>query len=264
MARTKKPANTTTHTAHKKASLPKHSLQQHPKVVRLNVGGNRYELSRDLLMEDEKTMLAKLVSDTWLKNKDDPDLEVFIDRDGETFRHVLQYLRHKQITLPKEVSKDSFLKELDYYGINFERGSVKTIGQNFYDEAAKEYRELEKEIQEKKQLCLYLKKDIRQCEKLFEIEKGHLLAATKILSFYHDYVKNKNTHVIQLVNGDNCYVLDLAGNIFYNLIEETKLNKYLENFGLRVNNWRSNNCSVTELQSGQSEVTQEVPYASIA
>jgi hypothetical protein len=36
-------------------------------------------------------MLGRLVSDTW---NDDPEKEVFIDRNGDIFPYVLDYLRY--------------------------------------------------------------------------------------------------------------------------------------------------------------------------
>ena len=38
-----------------------------------------------------ETMLGKLVSETW---QQDPEKPVFIDRDGDIFAHVLNYLRY--------------------------------------------------------------------------------------------------------------------------------------------------------------------------
>jgi hypothetical protein len=68
-------------------------------------------------------MLARIVSDTW---QEDPTKPVFIDRNGSTFDLVLDYLRYGSITLPMTVSKDKFLRDMNFYGIVHTEGTVKT------------------------------------------------------------------------------------------------------------------------------------------
>ena len=65
-------------------------------VVKFNVGGKQYQVSRSLLALHSQTMLAKSVSKQWQK---DPESEIFIKRDGEMFRHVLNYLRNGKAKL---------------------------------------------------------------------------------------------------------------------------------------------------------------------
>ena len=60
-------------------------------TIKFNVGGRHFEVSRDLIDTHSETMLGKLVSDVW---QEDPEQEVFIDRDGDIFAHVLDYLRY--------------------------------------------------------------------------------------------------------------------------------------------------------------------------
>ena len=60
-------------------------------TIKFDVGGKHFEVSRDLLEAHSETMLGKLVSETWRK---DPKEPVFIDRDGDIFAHVLNYLRY--------------------------------------------------------------------------------------------------------------------------------------------------------------------------
>ena len=73
------------------------SMHSHPladddtntKTVKFNVGGKANETSRSLFLWHEDTMLARLVSDRQM----DPTETIFIDRDGEIFRFVLNFLR---------------------------------------------------------------------------------------------------------------------------------------------------------------------------
>ena len=60
-------------------------------TIKFNVGGKHFEVSRDLVEAHSETMLGKLISETW---QQDPEDTVFIDRDGDIFAHVLNYLRY--------------------------------------------------------------------------------------------------------------------------------------------------------------------------
>lgn len=82
-------------------------------IVQLEVRGTPYEVSRTLLEADPNTMLARLVSE---RLEEDPKQVIFIDRDGDLFRYVLDYMRDKEVHLPPGVSKAAVMKELDYFG----------------------------------------------------------------------------------------------------------------------------------------------------
>jgi hypothetical protein len=71
-------------------------------------------------------MLAKMISEAW-ENENDKDKPLFIDRDVDLFSHVLNYLRYGSIDLPHYIPKTMFQRELDYYGIAAEDGTVKPM-----------------------------------------------------------------------------------------------------------------------------------------
>jgi hypothetical protein len=83
------------------------------KVIRLNVGGTRYEVSRSLIELHPDTMLARMISEEWSSGNDQ---EVFIDRNGPRFQYVLDYMRDQKATLAMNVTKESILTELEYFG----------------------------------------------------------------------------------------------------------------------------------------------------
>lgn len=100
-------------------------------TVRFNVGGRIYEVSRSLLDLFPNTMLSRMVSDMWqevqvARNGDgDGDDQneaaplIFVDRNGDRFQYVLDYMRDGQkASLPFTVSKEGFLKDLEYYGFD--------------------------------------------------------------------------------------------------------------------------------------------------
>ena len=84
-------------------------------VIKFNVGGFRYEVSQSLLDAYPNTRLAKSASKQW---SGDPNAEIFIERDGDRFRLVLDYLRDGRVFLPVGSSKDALLMELQYYGVD--------------------------------------------------------------------------------------------------------------------------------------------------
>ena len=90
-------------------------------TVKFNVGGKHFEVSRDLIEQHPDTMLAKLVSETW---ESEPENALFIDRDGDKFAHVLDYLRYGSIELPATIPRSMFERELDYYGIISAKDSI--------------------------------------------------------------------------------------------------------------------------------------------
>eukprot|EP01116_Phalansterium_solitarium_P002838 TRINITY_DN1313_c1_g1_i1.p1 TRINITY_DN1313_c1_g1~~TRINITY_DN1313_c1_g1_i1.p1 ORF type:complete len:455 (-),score=147.77 TRINITY_DN1313_c1_g1_i1:114-1478(-) len=87
-------------------------------IVVLNVGGVHYTTTRATLCQYPDTMLGAMFSGkyalTLMK-----DGSVFIDRDGQLFQHVLQFLRSQRWVLP---SHDAYQTELikceaDYFGL---------------------------------------------------------------------------------------------------------------------------------------------------
>jgi len=91
------------------------------RTVCFNVGGQLFQVSRSLLDRYKTTVLAVMVSERW---QDDPNSSIFIDRDGEHFRHILNYLRYGSVSLPLSVSKEDFLHDMDFYCIPVTEGSV--------------------------------------------------------------------------------------------------------------------------------------------
>ena len=75
-------------------------------------------------------MLIQTLCWPWENDSENP---MFIDRDGDKFGHVLDYLRYGSIELPVTIPQAMFQRELDYYGIAAVVGSVtqekkKTLG----------------------------------------------------------------------------------------------------------------------------------------
>ena len=90
-------------------------------TVKLDVGGVLFKVSRTLVEAKESSMIAALVSKRW---NEDAQATIFIDRDGENFRYCLQFLRNGCVDLPLTISRDEFLRDMDYYGLDWKEHQV--------------------------------------------------------------------------------------------------------------------------------------------
>jgi len=95
------------------------------KKIKINVGGARFETSRSVLTKVEDSMLGRMFGRCDAMLQADPDDgSIFIDRDGERFRLILDFLRdldgaftQKRIGALPEVSQEAMARELDYFGL---------------------------------------------------------------------------------------------------------------------------------------------------
>jgi hypothetical protein len=96
-------------------------------IVALNVGGTHHMMTeRQVLGLCADSTLAKMFSGTHELKKIKE--EVFVDRDGRTFQHLVNYLRNNRETWPEFVDPNDevqFLKELDWWKIPSLRGQTR-------------------------------------------------------------------------------------------------------------------------------------------
>lgn len=90
-------------------------------TVTFNVGGKRFTISRSFLDRYPETMLTAASSKTW---QHDQDEEVFIDRNGQRFQFVLDYLRDGKVVLPMYETKDALASELEYFNIEVDMNRI--------------------------------------------------------------------------------------------------------------------------------------------
>ena len=130
-------------------------------IVRLNVGGTRYEVSRDTLTRYEGSMLTSLLSGKW-KEGEGGENEIFIDRDGRRFGYILDYLRSNRVYLP-DLSDQSALKdEFEFFGIEADMSKV-SVKDDFETiiELVDEIAEHEATIEQKKKKIAVIKESYR-------------------------------------------------------------------------------------------------------
>uniref|UniRef100_A0A7S1FYD7 Potassium channel tetramerisation-type BTB domain-containing protein n=1 Tax=Corethron hystrix TaxID=216773 RepID=A0A7S1FYD7_9STRA len=163
-------------------------------TVLFDVGGKKYKTARSLLNDHPETMLARMASQEW---NPDAGKKLFIERDGERFRYVLDYLRDGKAILPIDVSKEALLIDMEFYGINVRENDI-TV-QNTMESLrsllgvvvnTRSY--FEKEILESNERGLKCRNE------MFESHKR-----TEILKFakfcFEDYVSRPNKYIADVV-----------------------------------------------------------------
>jgi hypothetical protein len=89
-----------------------------PEQVELNVGGKLYNTTVSTLTRLPNNLIEKMFTGQIPTTKDAKG-RYFIDRDGEIFAYVLDFLRTKSLTLHDNFNDmDSLMQEADYYHIN--------------------------------------------------------------------------------------------------------------------------------------------------
>ena len=84
----------------------------------LNVGGEIYTTTLDTLTRCRDSMLGAMFTGQIPVLRDNNG-NVFIDRDGRVFRHILNYLRSSSLDLPDGFSELNLLRrEADFYQIH--------------------------------------------------------------------------------------------------------------------------------------------------
>ncbi|XP_077987422.1 BTB/POZ domain-containing protein KCTD1-like [Glandiceps talaboti] len=93
-------------------------------MVSLNVGGKLYTTSLTTLTRFPDSMLGTMFSGNVPVQTDDKG-NYLIDRDGELFRHVLNFLRITRLQLPRDFEEhDSLIEEADFYQLNALKDAV--------------------------------------------------------------------------------------------------------------------------------------------
>jgi len=129
--------------------------------IKLNVGGKQFEVSRSVVNQYPETMIGRLVSDTWQNTNHEET--IFIDRDGDMFGHVLNYMRYGSIELPTHVPKSMFQRELDFYQLK-SNGNIK------------------------QETSIETLKELKQCIEQAELHHDMILIAT---TCYHQFMMGK-------------------------------------------------------------------------
>lgn len=85
-------------------------------IVQLNIGGTSYTTTKQTLHREPESLLPKLFEPNGLERYSDvigvlPDGTYFVDRDGELFAYILDYLRTGKLLLPDNFKDTARLRE---------------------------------------------------------------------------------------------------------------------------------------------------------
>ena len=87
-------------------------------IVGLNVGGRIFLTSRETLTKDSDSMLARMFNEALPASCQDKDGNYVIDRDGDSFKYILNYLRDACCVLPLTYhARAELLREADFYQV---------------------------------------------------------------------------------------------------------------------------------------------------
>ncbi|CAM9387083.1 unnamed protein product [Choristocarpus tenellus] len=89
-------------------------------ILRLNVGGKQFLTSRQTIMRQQNSMLASMFkAPNGFNSATDSDGFAFIDRDGERFHHVLNFLRCSSLPSFSEAWRyEEIMEEADFFAID--------------------------------------------------------------------------------------------------------------------------------------------------
>ena len=86
-------------------------------IIRLNVGGVPYTTTKATLSRYPNSMIGAMFNGSMPTTVDDEG-RYFIDRDGNMFAHVLNFLRSSQLALPDGFKHhDQLAVEADFYQV---------------------------------------------------------------------------------------------------------------------------------------------------
>jgi hypothetical protein len=89
-----------------------------PAIVELNVGGVNYTTSLSTLTCESNSLLGDLFTGKTAISQDSQG-RYFIDRDGQLFRYIIDYLRNRKVLLPETFKECERLKaEAEYYRLS--------------------------------------------------------------------------------------------------------------------------------------------------
>ncbi|XP_071845751.1 uncharacterized protein [Apostichopus japonicus] len=172
-------------------------------AVYLNVGGNFYTTTREVLKCDQESVIGKMFSQNPSKWTIDRNGNVFIDRDGSLFRYILNFLRVGALIVPTNFPElDMLLEEARFY----------------------EMKKLEEEIMQLREYFSNSISLILIMPQVVQLNVGGSLYTTSrsVLT------KDAGSKLYHMLSGNMPNMVDTNGNVFID--RDGKLFRYILNF----------------------------------
>jgi len=101
-----------------------------PKTVALNVSGTTFEVARATIDRLPTSYLARLVANNECMNGE----PLFVDRDADLFRVVLNFYRTGEVDVPPTVALAALEREFDFFCLDIESESVhvQNVGEDWH------------------------------------------------------------------------------------------------------------------------------------
>jgi len=117
----------------KKKKRDKHKVRQGRKDsewIQLNVGGKILQTTRNTLTKDQNSMLYRMFSETsvW-ESATDPNGAYLLDRDPEYFSPLLNFLRHGDMIIDRNVNVEGVIKEAEFFQV---QGAIESARKLLY------------------------------------------------------------------------------------------------------------------------------------
>lgn len=89
----------------------------HDKIVKLNIGGYKYTTTQETLTCHGQNFFSALLKGKLPIIRDEEGC-IFVDRDGEYFKPILEYLRTGELVIPDNMPLKCILREAQFYCID--------------------------------------------------------------------------------------------------------------------------------------------------
>ena len=167
------------------------------KTIQFDVGGTVYKVSWSVIEAFPKTSLFRLAAKRGGRSP------IFIDRNGDRFQYILDYMRDKEVHLPLSVSKAAILRDLEYFG--FDNVNANTIHDGFESaQAATQIAKCEASYQKELGLCYERVRKLQLKITLLNVAHACFLSYTKTSNLTDVYLGDYSLNLMNIkedVNG---------------------------------------------------------------
>lgn len=100
-------------------------------IIKLNVGGRIFMTSKETLIGNNDNFFFPLVNGDFKATKDENGA-YFIDRNGDYFAPILDFLRHGKLIIPDNMNIEAVFEEAKFYSIDLTPGICGDIKEGLY------------------------------------------------------------------------------------------------------------------------------------